>query len=341
MKALSITGAKELVMEDLPVPVLTRGNAVVKMAMCGICGSDLTAYMGTNPTVRYPIHGLGHEGVGIITEIGKNDRGLKVGDRVALEPYIPDHTCHMCRIGRYNNCVDIHVCGVHKDGMMSEYFLHPVDLIHKLPDSLDFRRAALVEPLTIGLHGAARAHVSEGEYVVIFGVGTIGLMAAFACRSYKATPILIDIVEERLGYAANKLGMPYTYNSKNGEVSEYLRKVTCGKMPDVMIDCTGAPPILASMHDYVCYGGRIVLVGWSHNSVTINTVRCMQKELDIYTSRNSCGKFPEAIRILKEDRFPIEKLITKVVNLEDTDETMQDMVLNSGNYLKVIVEITK
>ena len=98
MRTLSIFEPGRLVMEDLPRPALTEGNAIVKMEMCGICGSDVTAFSGKNPTMRYPIHGMGHEGVGVIAEIGENDRGLKVGDRVALEPYVPDFTCHMCRV---------------------------------------------------------------------------------------------------------------------------------------------------------------------------------------------------------------------------------------------------
>ena len=126
--------------------------------------------------------------MGVIQEIGENDKGLKPGDRVALEPYVPCNKCHMCAAGRFNNCADLHVCGVHKDGMMSEYFLHPVQLLYKLPDELTFTHAALVEPLTIGLHGAARARVSKGEHCAVFGAGIIGLMAAFACINYGATP---------------------------------------------------------------------------------------------------------------------------------------------------------
>ena len=201
MRTLSIFEPGKLVMEDLPRPVLTEGNAIVKMEMCGICGSDVTAFSGKNPTMRYPIHGMGHEGVGVVVEVGENDQGLKVGDRVALEPYVPDFTCHMCKVGRFNNCANLHVCGVHKDGMMTEYFSHPIRLCYKLPDELDFLRAALVEPLTIGLHGATRARVTAGDKVVVFGAGTIGLMAAFACLSYGAEPFLVDVVQERLDFA--------------------------------------------------------------------------------------------------------------------------------------------
>ena len=119
MKVLCQPEPGKLEVKDLPMPQCHEGNAIIKMEMCGICGSDVTAYRGTNPTMRYPINGLGHEGVGVITQIGENDKGLKVGDRVALEPYVPCNKCHMCAVGRFNNCADLHVCGLHKDGVMA------------------------------------------------------------------------------------------------------------------------------------------------------------------------------------------------------------------------------
>lgn len=338
MKVLSLIEAGKLVFEDLPKPELTPGNAIVKMEACGICGSDVTAYRGVNPTVRYPIQGIGHEGVGTIVKISENGKGLKVGDRVALEPYVPCNECHMCKAGRFNNCKDLKVCGVHKDGMMAEYFSHPIQLIYKLPDELDFRSAACVEPLTIGLHGATRARVSAGEHVVIFGAGTIGLMASFACLSYGAIPIIVDLLQARLDFA-KECGIPYTFNSSNGGVAECLQQITNGKLPEAMIDCTGAASILAEMHNYVCHGGRIALVGWPHGPVNINTVRCMQKELDIYPSRNSNAKFNESINLITSGKIPVDKIITKTIELSEVEAIIKDMMANPNDYMKVIVNI--
>lgn len=338
MKILCLPEPGCLELRDMPRPEPEPLQAVVKMEFCGICGSDVTAYRGVNPTMKYPIDGLGHEGVGIIEEIGENDRGLKTGDRVVLEPYVPCNKCHMCAAGRFNNCTDIHVCGVHKNGMMAEYFLHPVKLLYKLPDELTFEHAALVEPLTIGLHGATRARVSKGEFCVVFGAGMIGLMAAFACLSYGATPILIDMLQKRLDYA-KELGVPYVYNSKEGGLEEYLLKVTGNKLPEAMIDCTGAPGVIAQMHNYVCHGGRIALVGWPHDPVLINTVRLTQKEIDVCPSRNSNGKFPEAIKLINEGKVPTDQVITKIIELEEVETVIKDMMEHPSDYLKVLVKI--
>ena len=339
MRMLSIFEPGSLQMEDAAYPRLTPGNAIVKMEMCGICGSDVTAYTGKNPTMRYPIHGLGHEGVGVIVEIGENDKGLQVGDRVALEPYVPDFTCHMCQVGRFNNCAHLNVCGVHKDGMMAEYFAHPVALLYKLPEDMPWERAALVEPLTIGMHGATRAGVTAGDRVVIFGAGTIGLMAALACMSYGATPIMVDMVQPRLDFAKNELGVPYICNSRETDVEEFLLEVTGGKRPEAMIDCTGAKPVLENMHNYVCHGGRIALVGWPHGPVSYNQTRLMQKEIDVCPSRNSVAKFPEAIALIHKGELPVHKLLTKVISLDEVEQTIQDMMVHPGDYLKVVTKI--
>lgn len=337
-RVLCIEKPETLEIKNLKKPHLEEGYAVIKMEMCGICGSDITAYRGVNPTMKYPIYGLGHEGVGTILEIGENEKGLKAGDRVALEPYVPCNRCHMCLEKRFNNCTDLRVCGVHKDGMMAEYFSHPIQLLYKLPDNLSFVHASLIEPLTIGLHGITRARVKKGEKVVIFGAGVIGLMAAFGAMNYGAEPILVDVIEERLDYA-KKHGIPYTANGKVTDVEEYLKEVTGGKLPEAMVDCTGAKAIIENMHNYVCHGGRIALVGWPHSSILINTIRLTQKEIDICPSRNSNGKFPEAMQMICENKIPTDALITKVIEMNEVENTIKDMIEFPNRYLKVVVNI--
>jgi 2-desacetyl-2-hydroxyethyl bacteriochlorophyllide A dehydrogenase len=338
MKVLCLPQKGELVIRDMPKPQLDSGHAIVKIETCGICGSDVTAYQGINPTLKYPVEGIGHEGVGVIEEIGDNDKFLKAGDRVVLEPYVPCNGCLMCKVKRFNNCENLKVCGVHKNGMMAEYFQHPLQLLYKLPDTLDSRRAVLVEPLTIGLHALSRAKVKAGERCVIFGAGTIGLLTAFGCLHYGAVPILIDVLQKRLDQA-KEMGIPHAYNSTEGKIEDYLRDVCDGALPDAMIDCAGSPPVIASMHNMVRHGGRISLVGWPHDPVIINTIRCMQKELTIYPCRNSNAKFPESINMVNGGAIPADRIITKIIGIEETEAAIQDMIKNPTNYLKVAVAI--
>ncbi len=337
MKILKMPAPETMQLVQAAEPENREGCAKIKMEYCGICGSDLTAYTGKNPTVRYPIEGIGHEGIGVIVEIGENDRGLKVGDRVALEPYIPCLKCHMCAEERYNNCADIRVAGVHTDGVMAEYVVFPIHLLYKIPEGLDPLDAALVEPLTIGLHAASRARVAEGEFCVITGAGPIGLLAALGVKGKGATPILVDVVEDRLSFA-RECGIEHTFNSAQGDLVAYLQEVTAS-LPQAMLECTGSPVILGAMHDYVRHGGRIALVGWPKGPVTVNTVRCLQKELDICPSRNSNKQFPAAIELIAGGQIPTRKIITRVVELEETESVMQDMMANAGKYMKVVVKL--
>lgn len=337
MKVLSLSKPGKFILEDRERPGLTKNNAIVKIEYCGICGSDVGAYRGTNPTMRYPIIGIGHEGVGVIEEIGDNEAGFQKGNRVALEPYIPCGQCYICHQGG-NNCIDLHVAGVHSPGMMTEYFSHPISLLHKIPDDMSLERAALIEPLTIALHGKDRAEVKAGEVCVITGAGPIGLLAALSVKAYGAVPILMDLLDSRLEFAKT-LGIQYTYNNADGKFSQYISELTDGRLADAMIDCTGAPSVLLQMHDYVRNGGRIALVGWPKEEVKVNTIRWMQKELNIRPSRNSFGNFPEAIRLISQNLVPVEKLLTKTICLDEVEETIKDMVVNPSEYLKVVVKV--
>lgn len=341
MKYILMKEPGKLTVEEREMPLKEPNKALIRMAACGICGSDLTAYLGTNPTVRYPINGIGHEGVGTIEDIEEEDvkrYGLKKGDRVALEPCLPCGQCYCCQKGNFNNCVNLKVAGVHTDGMMSQFCVYPPGRLHKLPDSLDFYQAALAEPLTIGLHGISRAGVQRGEFCLITGAGPIGLLTALGVMSRGAIPILLDIVEERLDFA-KKLGIPFVHNSGEGSISEYLEEVTKGKLPERMIECSGSAKVLGEMHEYVCYGGTITTVGWAKKPVTINTIRCMQKELTICASRNSTGNFGEALSLIDRKEVPADKMITKIAAMEDVEAVIRDMIANPQSYLKVVVTI--
>lgn len=339
MKIINIPEPMKIEVADVERPQLKDGYAVIKIEYCGICGGDPNAFCGGNPTVRYPIIGLGHEGVGYIAEIGENDRGLKVGDKVTLEPYIPCRHCAQCEKEHFNNCEHIHVCGVHTTGMMCEYFSHPIELIHKVSDDLPLTQAVLVEPFTIGLHAATRVNVGKGDVCLVFGAGVIGLMAAFAIRHYGAEPIIVDVVQARLD-EAKEMGFDHVFNSKEQDLLSCLQELTDGHLADVIIECTGSPFVLKDLHLYCAYGARVALVGWPKKPVEINTIKCMQREVTIYSSRNSNKKFPEAIELIQNHFLPAEKIVTNIIRPEQVEETMNDLLENPQNHLKVIVNFS-
>lgn len=338
MRIISIKEPGKVSIDDVPYPERKEDCAIIKIKYCGICGSDTGAFKGSNPTVKYPIIGLGHEGIGSIEEICENDKGLKIGDRVALEPYIYCTKCHQCLSGKFNNCTNIKVCGVHTTGMMSDYFHHPVRLIHKVPDGLSLRDAILTEPFTIGLHAATIGKVDIGEKCLIFGAGVVGLMTAYAVKTYGGIPIICDILQERLD-KAKEMGFVHVCNSANEDLEKYVDEITDGKMADVLIDCTGSPVVIKNLNLYIAYGARIVLVGWPNKPVEINTIKCMQKEAVIYTSRNSNQKFPEAMNLIEKGILPVEKMISGFVKVDDFQNALSNIIKRPQDYLKVVVEM--
>ena len=138
----------------IPMPEPKPGEALIKIMAAGICGSDIGAFRGTNGLVSYP-RVIGHELAGVVVSIPENNKnGIKVGDRVVVDPYLYCGHCYPCSIGRTNCCDDLHVLGVHVEGGMAEYFCHPADMLVKIPDGMSWVQAAMAEPLTISLHGS-------------------------------------------------------------------------------------------------------------------------------------------------------------------------------------------
>ena len=151
MKAIKIENPWEIDCVTMEKPVPAKGEALIQIKSAGICGSDIGAFRGTNGLVSYP-RVIGHELAGVIAQIEPNNpKGLKVGDRVLIDPYLYCGHCYPCSIGRTNCCTDLKVLGVHIDGGMAEYYCHPADMLIPIPDDLDWTLAAMAEPLTISL----------------------------------------------------------------------------------------------------------------------------------------------------------------------------------------------
>lgn len=218
-------------------PVPKKGEALIKIMMAGICGSDIGAFGGTNGLVSYP-RVIGHELAGIIEEIAEdNPKGLKVGDRVVVDPYLYCGHCYPCRIGRTNCCTDLHVLGVHVDGGMAEYFYHPDNMLVKLPEGMSWEEGAMAEPLTISLHGVHRGGVRAGEFCAIIGAGPIGLVAGLTAQAYGAHAIVLDLVQERLD-VAKELGIEYTVNSGTEDSASRIAEITNGEMAQLVMECS-------------------------------------------------------------------------------------------------------
>lgn len=337
MKAIKLAEPWNVSCVDIPIPTPKNGEALIKVKAVGICGSDISAFRGANSLVSYP-RIIGHEISGEIESIPENEKGLKVGDRVVVDPYLYCGHCYPCSIGRTNCCTSLKVLGVHVDGGMAEYFCHPASMLVKIPDDMSYVQAAMAEPLTISLHGIHRGGLKKGEYCTIIGAGPIGLVAGMIAQEYGAHAILIDLVQERLDFA-KKLDIENVINASDEEPSKRISQVTNGTMSQLVMECSGANSSIRNTLDYVSHAGRITLTGWPKKETSLPTDILTKKEIDIRGARTSSGEFEEALELIRSRRVDMMKILTKTVTLEEVPETIVDIEKMPGKYMKVVALI--
>ena len=340
MKAIKLAEPWNISCVEMEKPTPKEGEALIKVVAAGICGSDIGAFRGTNGLVSYP-RVIGHELAGIVESIPENNKnGIKVGDRVVVDPYLYCGHCYPCSIGRTNCCTDLKVLGVHVDGGMAEYYCHPADMLIKIPEGMTWEQAAMAEPLTISLHGIHRGGLKAGEFCAIYGAGPIGLVAGMVAEAYGAHAIVIDLVQERLDFA-KKVGIEYVINSGKEDPIAKVAEITGGMMAQRVMECTGANPCVRGCLDLVSNAGRITLTGWPKKETSLPTDVITKKEVDIRGARTSAGEFQEALELIATKRVDMDQILTKTVTMDEAPATIVDIEKNPGNYMKVVVRVAK
>lgn len=334
MKAINLQSPGNIEIAEIPKPLRGQDGVLIRVKSLGICGSDIGAFLGTNPLVSYP-RIIGHEVAGSVEAVPSDETELAVGDTVVLEPYVYCGNCYPCQSRRTNCCERLKVLGVHIDGAMSEYFSHPRHLVHKVQAPIAWNLLAMVEPLTIAIHAVRRARVSQGEHVAITGSGPIGLLAAQYALTLGAKPIMVDPVEERLQFA-RELGVTHVVNPARMHAAEAIETITGGRMAEAVIEASGNAIAIRSSIDYVAYAGRIALVGWPKDEIPMQTFMFTKKELDVVGSRNSFQAFPESIRLIAAGQVDVAAVITRTIDFAEIPAFVRDIAANPGNYLKVV-----
>ena len=340
MKAIKLAEPWNISCVEMEKPTPKEGEALIKVVAAGICGSDIGAFRGTNGLVSYP-RVIGHELAGIVESIPENNKnGIKVGDRVVVDPYLYCGHCYPCSIGRTNCCTDLKVLGVHVDGGMAEYYCHPADMLIKIPEGMTWEQAAMAEPLTISLHGIHRGGLKAGEFCAIYGAGPIGLVAGMVAEAYGAHAIVIDLVQERLDFA-KKVGIEYVINSGKEDPIAKVAEITGGMMAQQVMECTGANPCVRGCLDLVSNAGRITLTGWPKKETSLPTDVITKKEVDIRGARTSAGEFQEALELIATKRVDMDQILTKTVTMDEAPAAIVDIEKNPGNYMKVVVRVAE
>lgn len=316
------------------------GEALLRVHRIGICGTDISGYLGKMPFFSYP-RIPGHElGVEVLA-VGAGVTNVQPGDRCSVEPYINCGHCYSCRRGHTNCCETNKTLGVMCDGGMCERIVLPARKLH-VSRKLSYEQLALVETLAIGCHAVNRGEPKAGEHVLVIGAGPIGLSVIEFARLSGAKTIVMDMNEQRLDFVREKMRVPDTILAKgDGEELKKLAELTGGQLADVVVDATGSNKSMAQALNYCAFKGRLVYVGITQNEITIPHAPALhRRELDIRASRNALpGDFTRIIKLIEDGQIDTGPWITHHASFDEMIEMFPRWTLPETGVIKAVVEV--
>lgn len=313
------------------------GEALVRVHRVGICGTDISGYLGKFPFFSYP-RIPGHElGVEVVA-VGPDVTHVKPGDRCSIEPYINCGTCIACRKGASNCCANLKVLGVMMDGGMRERFTLPARKLHP-STKLSFDQLALVETLAIGCHAVDRSGLAAGENCLVIGAGPIGLSAIVFAKLTGAKIFVLDMNEQRLSFCKKTMGVHKTILLSDA-IDADLRKVTDGNLPDVVIDATGSNKSMSNAFGYVAPTGRLVYVGITTQDVTFKHPVFHRPEGTLLCSRNALPRdFARIIHLIETGQIDTRPWITHRTAFDTIAVDFPNLIKPEAGCIKAVVEV--
>ncbi len=350
MKAALWYGKNDVRVEEIKEPKVEKGTVKIKVKWCGICGSDLHEYLGgpifipvENPHPlsknKAPVV-LGHEFSGEVVELGEGVNNFKIGDRVTVEPIVACGTCPACKEGKYNLCENLGfhgLCG--SGGGLAEYTVFPQEFVHKIPDSLSYEKAALIEPITVAIHSLRVGSFLTGQTALVLGAGPIGLATI---ESLKAAGASLVIVMQRKSIRqeyAKRSGADIVLDPNEIDVVSEIKKLTNGVGVDISFETTGAQVGFDIGVNSIKYDGTMVITSiWEHE---IN----FNPNVVVFTEKKLVGtlayrhEFPAAIAQMSDNRIKAEGYITKKIHLDDINTEGFDTLTgpDKKKHVKILV----
>lgn len=332
MRAVRWTGTDEVEVVEVPVPEVPEGWALVEIAYNGICGTDLSILHGKHPRAE---HGLipGHEMSGWVAEPGTS--GLAVGTLVVVEPLLTCGTCRSCTTGNAHVCRNLGLYGIDTPGGMATYVALPPEVLHAVPESVDARTAALVEPLAVAVHAVSRSGMEQGDTVAVFGAGPIGVLTALVARHEGAGTVVVTEPSPWRREVAASLGLEVVPDGST--MTAVVGALTDGEGADTTFDSAAHPAVAAEVTTATRVLGRIVVVGVYKQPVPLDLQAVCFKEqtvtgVRVYTSAD----VTRAIELLASGDVDLSTFPTKVFALDDTAAAFE-AAMSGQDCLKVLV----
>jgi len=327
MKAAFVKDSSRVVVEDVEKPILGTGDVLVKMHACGICGSDLEKVFGkySQPSTR-----LGHEPSGTIEKVGENVTDFKKGDRVFVHHHVPCYSCHFCLHGNETMCKKYSETNLSPCGLAEEFIVPQWNVNHggilKIPDSMSFEEAAMIEPLACCIRAWDKFSFQKGDSAAIFGVGATGMMHVMLSIVHEFDKIFcIDVNEFRLEFA-KKFNITDAIKSSVPDIKQKILDQTDNRGVDVAIVATGSLQALSSAIDLVRKGGTVVMFGVPSKDAMINLNMSIiySKEITMISSyAASDSDTKAALELIQSSKIDVKKLITHRYNIKDSPKAFE------------------
>lgn len=327
MKALVLDRQHEIEIRDVPPPRAVGPHDVrIRIHTVGICGSDVHYYTHgrIGPYIVKTPMILGHEAAGTVIETGDDVKHLAPGDRVCMEPGVPNPNSRATRLGIYNVDPDVTFWATPPvDGCLMTEVVHPAAFTFKLPDHVTFSEGAMVEPFAIGMQAATKARIKPGDTVAVIGAGTIGLMTALAALAGGAARAIVsDMSTEKLAVAAQYPGI-IPCDIRETSLVDKVAEVTAGWGADVVFECSGSSRVFGDVMTVACPGGAVVLVGIPIDPIPFDIAAAQAKELRFETIFRYANMYDRAIDLIASGKVDLKPLVTKTYPFEESVEAFE------------------
>jgi D-xylulose reductase len=343
MKALVLEEKGRLSLRDHVVEEeLGSRDVRIQLKVVGVCGSDVHYYThgAIGPfVVREPMV-LGHEAAGVITEVGSDVHELKVGDRVCMEPGIPDPASRATRLGLYNLDPAVRFWAtppVH--GVLRPSVVHPADFTFKLPDNVSFEAAAMVEPLAVGVHAATKAQVKPGDIAVVIGAGPIGLVTVLAALAAGCARVIVTDVDDDKLALAKTLGAVTPVNVRSRSLTEVVSAETEDWGADIVFECSGNEKAAADVFDPLRPGGCVVYVGIPLEPIAYDVAKAQVKEARVEHVFRYAHVFPRCIAMLASGSIDVSPLITRTYPFSKSIEAFEYAASAPKGEVKIQIDM--
>jgi L-iditol 2-dehydrogenase len=341
MNALVLTEYNHLEFVDRPQPVPGAGELLVRVAACGICGSDVHGFDGSSGR-RIPPLVMGHEAAGVVAEVGPGVERFGIGDRVTFDSTIYCGECNFCGRGEVNLCDRREVLGVscgdyRRDGAFAEYVRVPERITYKLPDAMPFEEAAMLEAVSVALHAVAVSDLQGGETALVIGAGMIGLLTLQAARAAGCSRVFIADVDATRLALARQLGATEALHLSGNELVRRCQELTGGAGVDVVLEAVGRDETVSTAIDAVRKGGTVTLIGNVTPEVRLPLQKVVSRQLRLQGTAASCGEYPQAIEMITNGTMQVKPLITAVAPLSEGAEWFRRLYAHEPGLMKIVL----